>query len=161
MAHVHGLCILYMSAWRTPDPSSCTRKGLNNIAQKCLAAMPGFLNSANFLFRYWTQLVKYYSKFQNFYVPPYSRFLSLVELERWLAEAFQHSRHVQARLFSRPFLEGQGGVTPIDSIVTAATAGQNFDRLLTIDLWPLGYCARKEVSIFELQPKSASLYVRK
>ena len=27
--------------------------------------------------------------------------------------------------------EGQGGVTPIDSIVTAVTAGQNFDKLFS------------------------------
>jgi len=29
---------------------------------------------------------RYYSNFQNFYVLPYIRFLSLIELERWLAE---------------------------------------------------------------------------
>ena len=34
-------------------------------------------------------------------------------------------------------------------------------NFLAIDLWPLGYFACKEVSIFELQPKSTSLYVRK
>ena len=34
-------------------------------------------------------------------------------------------------------IKNQGGVTPIDSIVTAATAGQNFDRLFRqFDRWP-------------------------
>ena len=47
-----------------PDPSGRTRKGLgNNLARKCLAGMPLFLNSANFIFRSSTRLVRYYSNF--------------------------------------------------------------------------------------------------
>ena len=35
-----------------PDPSGCMRKGLgNNLARKCLAGIPRFLNPANFIFR--------------------------------------------------------------------------------------------------------------
>ena len=73
------------------------REGLgNNLARKCLAGMPWFLNPANFIFRSSTRLVWYYSNFQNFYVLPYIHFLSLVELERWLAEMrffpYQHQR---------------------------------------------------------------------
>ena len=47
----------------------------------------------------------------------------------WLRILIQHI-HVGAWIevhFDRP----QGGVTPIDSILTAATAGQNFDRLFS------------------------------
>ena len=54
-----------------------------------------------------TRLVLYYSNFQNFYVLPYICFLSLVELERWLAgltffpsstqpAAFRPSSHFRA-----------------------------------------------------------------
>ena len=77
----------------TPDPSGCVRKGLgNNLARKCLAGMPRFLNPANFIFRSSMQLVRYYSNFQNFYVLPNIHFLSSVELERWLAKmrSFPH-----------------------------------------------------------------------
>ena len=53
----------------------------------------------------------------------------------------------------------QGGVTPIDSIVTAATTGQNFDRLssavwplttliLAIDLWPLIFWPQRSLNIW-------------
>ena len=45
-----------------------TRKGLgNNLVRKCLAVMPWLQNSANFLFRSSTRLVRYYYDFQNFY----------------------------------------------------------------------------------------------
>ena len=54
------------------DPSGRARKGLgNNLAWKCLAGMPRFLNPANFIFRSSTRLVRYYSNFQNFYALPY------------------------------------------------------------------------------------------
>ena len=82
----------------TPDLSGRARKGLgNNFTQKCLAGMPRFLNSANFIFRSSTRLVRYYSNFQNFYVLPYIHFLSLVKLERWLAEmrSFPHQHRWQ------------------------------------------------------------------
>ena len=95
-----------------PDPSGRSRKSLgNNLARKCLAGMPQFLNSANFPFRSSSPLVRHYSNFQNFYVLPYIHFLSLVELKCWLADvvffplstaAFQCSRHFQARFFPRP-----------------------------------------------------------
>ena len=56
----------------TPDPSGHARKGLgNNLARKCLAGMPWFLNPTNFIFRSSTRLVRYYSNFQNFYALPY------------------------------------------------------------------------------------------
>jgi len=45
----------------------------------------GFWIQQTSSFRSSTQLVLYYSNFQNFYVLPYICFLSLVELERWLA----------------------------------------------------------------------------
>ena len=96
--------------------------------------MPQFLNSANFLFRSSTRLIRYYSNFRNFYVLLYICFLSLVELERWLADvtffpsstptmAFQHSGHFQARFFfTRPFLtqpEGSGvQTTPISAFLS-------------------------------------------
>jgi len=36
----------------TPDPAGYTNKGLqNSLAQKCLAVMPQFLSSTNFLFQ--------------------------------------------------------------------------------------------------------------
>ena len=39
------------------DPSGHARKGLgNNLARKCLAGMPRFLNPANFIFRSSTRL---------------------------------------------------------------------------------------------------------
>ena len=49
-------------------------KGLgNNHAQKCLAGMPQFLNSANFLLQIFNRrLVKYHSNFQNFCSTVYS-----------------------------------------------------------------------------------------
>ena len=50
-----------------------------NLAQKCLARMPPFLNPANFLFRSSTRLVRHYC---NFNVAMYIHFLSLIELER-------------------------------------------------------------------------------
>ena len=82
----------------TPDPSGHARKGLgNNLARKCLAGMPRFLNPANFIFRCSTRLVRYYSNFQNFYVLPYIHFLSLVELKHRLAEmrSFPHQHRWQ------------------------------------------------------------------
>ena len=80
--------------------------------------MAQFLNPANFLFRSSTQLVRYYSNSQNFYVLVLIHFPSLVG---WLAgvaffpsstptAAFQCSRHFQERLFPRPFLVGQKGL---------------------------------------------------
>ena len=59
--------------------------------------MPRFLNPANFIFRSSTRLVRYYFNFQNFYALPYIHFLSLVELERWLAEmrSFPHQHRRQ------------------------------------------------------------------
>ena len=45
----------------------------------------------------------------------------------------------------------QGGVTPMDSIVTAATAGQNFDRLFSA-VWPL------TMLIFGLWPLTARIF---
>lgn len=77
-----------------------------NLAQKCLAGMPPFLNPANFLFRS--------STWYNFNVAMYIHFLSLIELERWLAAmhyvaffpsstlmaAFQCSRHFKQGFFS-------------------------------------------------------------
>ena len=95
------------------------RKGLgNNLAQKYRAGMAQFLFPANFLFRSSTQLVRYYSNLQNFYVLVFIHFPSLVG---WLAgvaffpsststAAFQCSRHFQERLFPRPFLVGQKGL---------------------------------------------------
>ena len=47
----------------------------------------------NSSFRSSTRLVLYYSNFQNFYVLPYICFLSLVELERWLARLTFFSPH--------------------------------------------------------------------
>ena len=99
--------------------------------------MPQFLNSANFLFRSSTRLVRYY--FKIFYVLLYICFLSLVELKRWLADvtffpsstpmvAFQHSGHFQARFFTRPFLarpEGSGvQTTPISVFFITLHSGK-------------------------------------
>ena len=81
------------------------RKGLVKLARKFLAGMPRFLNSANFLFRSSTRLIRYY-------VLPYICFPSLVEPKCWLAEvmffpsstpteAFQHSRHFRVRFFPK------------------------------------------------------------
>ena len=55
------------------------------------------LNPANFIFRSSTRLVRYYSNFQNFYILLYIHFLSLVELECWLAEmhSFPHQHRWQ------------------------------------------------------------------
>ena len=98
--HPYLVCILFgipSLVW-TPDPSGRERKGLgNNLARKCLAGMPRFLNPANFIFRSSTWLVRYYSNFQNFYALPYIHFLSLVELESWLAEmcSFPHQHRRQ------------------------------------------------------------------
>ena len=85
------------------------RKGMrNNLAQKCLAGMLQFLNSTNFLFRIFNaigQVLLQFSKFlsSTVYSPPI-----ISQLGRWLAEvmfflsstlteAFQRSRHFQAR----------------------------------------------------------------
>ena len=70
--------------------------------------------------------------------------------------------------------KNQGGVIPIDSIVTAATMGQSFDRLsfggLTTDhanFWPLTFdrsvfLHAKESRYLNCNPSIyASLYVRK
>jgi len=76
-----------------------------------------------------TWLVRYYSNFQNFYVLLYIRFLSLIELEHWLAEvmfipsstltaAFQHSRHFQARLSPDPSSLVGAGVQTILALFT-------------------------------------------
>ena len=81
------------------------------------AGMPRFLNSANFLFqmqtssfRSSTQLVLYYSNFQNFYVLRYICFLStligwtdILSIPHQHVAAFRPSRHFRAYLFSRPF----------------------------------------------------------
>ena len=85
----------------TPDPSGCARKGLgNNLARKCLAGMPRFLNSANFIFQILNAIGQVLLEFSNFYVLPYIHFLSLVELEHWLAEMrsfpHQHWRSIPA-----------------------------------------------------------------
>ena len=67
----------------------------------------GFWIQQTSSFRSSTRLVLYCSNFQNFYVLPYICFLSLVELERWLAglkffpssthpAAFRPSRHFRA-----------------------------------------------------------------
>jgi len=67
----------------------------------------GFWIQQTSSFRSSTRLVLYYSNFQYFYVLPYICFLSLVELERWLAgltffpssthaAAFRPSRHFRA-----------------------------------------------------------------
>ena len=78
--HPVGVNFTAAIVW-TPDPSGRVRKGLgNNLAPKYLAGMPSLLNPASFIFRPSTQLVRYYSNFQNFYVLPYIHFLSLVEL---------------------------------------------------------------------------------
>ena len=82
----------------TLDP---TRKDLvNNLARKCLAEMPRFLNSANFLFQFFNVIGQV---LLHFYVLPYSRFLLLIEIEFWLEvmfipsstpmATFQHPRH--------------------------------------------------------------------
>ena len=92
----HRILLIYI-VW-TPDPSGHARKGLgNNLAWKCLAGMPRFLNPANFIFRSSTRLVRYYSNLQNFYTLPYIYFLSLVQLEHWLAEirSFPHQHRRQ------------------------------------------------------------------
>ena len=99
------LCVV---VW-TPDPSGHARKGLEkNLAWKCLAGMPQVLNPANFIRRSSTRLVRYYSNFQNFYVLPYIHFLSLVELEHWLAEMHSFPHQQQQQHSSAQDTSGQG-----------------------------------------------------
>ena len=88
-----------------------------------------FLNPTNFLLRSSMRLVRYYSNFKN--VLPCIHFLSLVELECWLADVafipsstltaqFQPSRHYQA--IPRLFLvwpEGSGVQTKQDLVYTS------------------------------------------
>ena len=46
--HLRSLLLLFYSGLQ-PDPSGRARKGLGkNLALKCLAGVPWFLNSANF-----------------------------------------------------------------------------------------------------------------
>jgi len=61
----------------TPDPT--VRKHLgNNLARNYPAGMPQFLISTNFLFQIFNAIGQVLLQFQNFYVPSYIRFLSLV-----------------------------------------------------------------------------------
>ena len=80
----------------TPDPSGRARVWGITLPGSVLLECQ-FLNPANFIFRSSTRLVRYYSNFQNFYALPYIHFLSLVELERWLAEmrSFPHQHRWQ------------------------------------------------------------------
>ena len=54
----------------TTDSSGYERINLieNILAWKCIAGMPQLINLANLVFRSSTQLVRYYSNFQNFHV---------------------------------------------------------------------------------------------
>ena len=70
--------------------------------------MPRLLNPANFIFRCSTRLVRYYSNFQNFYVLPYIHFLTLVELERWLAEMHCFPHQHPRQHFRAQDTSGQG-----------------------------------------------------
>jgi len=67
------------------------RKGLgNNLAHNCLAGIPRFLNSANFLLQIFTVIGKvYYSNFQDFYVLPYY-LLPVIKLNLNLVMFFPH-----------------------------------------------------------------------
>ena len=83
----------------------CEGLGKNN-AWKCLAGMPRILNPVNFVFRFSTRLVRYYFNFQIsmlYYIIIY--FLSLVELERWLADVafFPSSTPMEPFQFPRHF----------------------------------------------------------
>ena len=98
MQPLYGTKLTYNPPSTSPAPNPSlapqtqpTRKGLgNNLAWKCLAGMwrmHGFwIQQLTSSFRSSTWLVRHYSNIQNFYVLLYIRFLSLIELERWLAE---------------------------------------------------------------------------
>jgi len=106
-------CFLWILWLKSGPQSQPTRKGLgNNLAWKCLAGMLRFLNSANILFQIFNAIGQVLLQFSKFLcsIVLYSRFLSLIELEHWLAEVmflpsstlmavFQCSRHFRARIF--------------------------------------------------------------
>ena len=71
----------------TPNRSGCARKSLgNNLSQKCCAEMPLKLPIQHD----WSGTTPIFKIFQ---VVPYSRFLSLVELKRWLADVHSFPHH--------------------------------------------------------------------
>ena len=110
-----GLIVWTPDPTRKTQPASWTGYSGNNLAWKCPAGIPWFLNSANFLFqifnRDWSDAATIF-KMSMFYSITTSCHYG--QLERWLAEvifpssiptaAFQCSRHFWARFFPRPFL---------------------------------------------------------